>query len=135
MSPNKTVQMEPSYSAGNLTVAEPFVFVWSYVVHPHRFVIGILIVLLLTTWALAQTTTQPARNVTDAGVITTGQAISPAGVQSVFAGRTYGVSFGETSDEIWVLSANSVFRLSWTENRVLGRFPFEGRPGLQSIQY
>src|SRR5205814_2774274 len=95
----------------------------------HRTIIKIITMLQLATCTLAQTTTQPARTIKDQGVITTGQEIAPAGVQSVFAGRTYGVSFGETSNEIWVLTAKSVVRLSLSENRVSGRFPFEGSPG------
>ena len=35
-----------------------------------------------------------SRGVTDPGVVTTRQAITPAGVQSVFDGRVYGITFG-----------------------------------------
>ncbi|MEY3284415.1 MAG: hypothetical protein RIR86_2428, partial [Acidobacteriota bacterium] len=42
----------------------------------------------------AQTVDQPARAVTDPGVVTTRQNITPAGVQSIFDGRVYGLSFG-----------------------------------------
>ena len=46
----------------------------------------------------AQTAQQPPlRDVTDPGVIATGQRISPAGVQSVFTGRVAGVRFGPNS--------------------------------------
>jgi len=36
----------------------------------------------------------PARNVPDRGVVTTNQRTTPAGSQSVFKGRVYGVAFG-----------------------------------------
>lgn len=50
---------------------------------------------------------QPVRGVTDPGVITTGQAITPAGVQSVFEGRVYGITFGETDADVWVLTGRN----------------------------
>ena len=53
----------------------------------------------------AQTAQQPSRSVTDPGVITTRQAITPAGVQTVFDGRVYGVVFGASADQIWALAA------------------------------
>ena len=45
----------------------------------------------------AQTTPGPARFVTDPGVITTRQAITPAGVQAIFDGRVYAGTLYETS--------------------------------------
>ena len=49
----------------------------------------------------------PSRAVTDPGVITTRQAITPAGVQSVFDGRVYGLTFGATDAELWVLTGRT----------------------------
>lgn len=83
----------------------------------------------------AQTAEKPVRAVRDPGVITTRQSITPAGVQSVFQGRTYGVSFGTSPAEIWVLNVTRVFKLDWRANRVLERVPLGGSPGLQGIQY
>src|SRR5262252_6947145 len=37
------------------------------------------------------------------GVITTQQKVSPAGTQTAFDARVYGVGFGTSSDEVWVL--------------------------------
>src|SRR5262245_21408724 len=69
--------------------------------------------------------TQP-RAVRDPGVVTTGQQITPAGVQSIYDGRVFGVAFGRTDDDVWVLrSANgntrqpAVMNSSWRDNRVL----------------
>ena len=42
----------------------------------------------------AQSVVQPSRGVTDPGIVTTRQTITPAGVQSVFDGRVYGITFG-----------------------------------------
>ena len=56
-----------------------------------------LALLLVFPLALpAQSPDKPLRSVTDPGVVTTRQAITPAGVQTVFDGRVYGVAFGAT---------------------------------------
>jgi len=81
----------------------------------------------------AQTLEQPSRSVTDPGIITTRQAITPAGVQSVFQGRVYGVAWAGDTGELWVLHATEVYRLDWRNNRVVARIPHGGVPGNQSI--
>jgi YVTN family beta-propeller protein len=83
----------------------------------------------------AQTAERPVRAVTDPGVITTRQNITPAGVQMVFQGRTYGAAFGKTASEVWLLNAGQVYRLDWRANRVLERIPLAASPGLQAIRY
>jgi YVTN family beta-propeller protein len=75
----------------------------------------------------------PVRNVTDPGVIVTRQAITPAGVQSVFDGRVYGVAFGPKGDEVWVLEAKRLVGLNWRENRVTSTIRLGAKPGLQGI--
>jgi YVTN family beta-propeller protein len=75
------------------------------------------------------------RNVSDPGVITTRQAITPAGLQSVFNGRVYGVAFGKTSSELWVLHAGEISLVDWKENKTLAHIPFEGAAGLGGIRY
>ena len=75
----------------------------------------------------------PARGVRDPGVIATGQRITPAGVQSVFAGKVGGVRFGPTSDEIWAATPGSVQRVAWRDNRVIARAHVDGRTGVYSI--
>jgi len=96
----------------------------------------ILAVLMLCVPAAAQT-----RSVTDPGVITTRQTITPAGVQTVFDGRVYGVAFGPSAAEVWVLNARrqnsqaQVFRLDWAANKVLRRVPLGENPGLQGIVF
>ena len=94
-----------------------------------------LAALFLAPALAAQTVDKPVRAVTDPGVVTTRQTITPAGVQSFFQGRVYGVAFGSSSAELWVLGAGQVYRLDWQENRVLERIPFTGASGLQGIRY
>ncbi|MDO8539348.1 MAG: alkaline phosphatase family protein [Opitutaceae bacterium] len=75
----------------------------------------------------------PVRNVTDPGVVVTRQAITPAGVQSVFEGRVYGVAFGANPAEVWALDAKRLVRLDWRANRVVSSTAVGGKPGLQAI--
>jgi YVTN family beta-propeller protein len=76
---------------------------------------------------------KPVRNVTDPGVVVTRQNTTPAGAQSVFDGRVYGVAFGVTSDEVWALNAKHLVGLNWRENRVFASIPLDAKPGLQAI--
>jgi DNA-binding beta-propeller fold protein YncE len=75
------------------------------------------------------------RTVSDPGVVTTHQAITPAGLQSVFNGRVYGVAFGKTPDEVWVLHAGEISILDWKANKSLAHITFEGAAGLGGILY
>jgi YVTN family beta-propeller protein len=75
------------------------------------------------------------RAVTDPGIVTTGQAITPAGVPTIFDGRVYGVTFGENASAIWVASATKLFKLDWQQNRTLETIGLNGLPGLQGIQF
>jgi len=77
---------------------------------------------------------RPARAVTDPGVVTTRQGVTPAGVQSIFQGRVFGVTFGADSSEIHVLQQNGVYRMDWRENRVLSMAKLRGRMALQGIR-
>ncbi|MEO8337605.1 MAG: hypothetical protein ABI664_21695 [bacterium] len=75
----------------------------------------------------------PHRNVPDPGVIATGQRVSPAGVQSSFDGRVFGVRFGKSSDEVWVAAPNVTYRLDWRGNRAIARAKVIGTPGVYGI--
>src|ERR1700733_3530101 len=86
----------------------------------------------LVTLAIASAQT---RSVPDPGVITTRQAITPAGTPTVFDGRVYGVAFGDTASDLWVSNASKLYRLDWNANRVLDSIPMPGAPGLQAIHY
>ena len=74
----------------------------------------------------------PRREITDPGAIATNQRVTPAGVQSVFTDRVFGVRFGRPG-EIWVSIHGAAYRLGWRDNAVLGSSPFDGRAGVQSI--
>lgn len=93
--------------------------------------------LVLTALLLAGQTNSsaPSRNVTDPGVVTTRQLITPAGVQTVFEGRVYGVAFGESPSDVWVLTAREAHRLDWKSNRTLDRLSLTGAPGLQAMRF
>lgn len=94
-----------------------------------------LLALLLAPLA-AQTPEQPLRSVTDPGVVTTRQTITPAGVPAVFDGRVYGVAFGSSSDDLWVLNQRGLYRFDWRRNRVLDRLqPAPRRAGLQGVAF
>jgi YVTN family beta-propeller protein len=84
---------------------------------------------------LTQTEQQPVRAVTDPGVVTTRQAITPAGIPTVLQGRVYGVAFGASPSELWVLGATHVYKLDPRANRVLEATTHGSRPGLQGIRF
>lgn len=101
--------------------------------HP-RVSAGLVLLALASIAALAASREpKPVRNVTDPGVIVTRQNTTPAGVQSVFEGRVYGVAFGGRSDEIWALTAKDLIGINWRENRVVTSVALEGKPGLQGL--
>ncbi|WP_414663351.1 bifunctional YncE family protein/alkaline phosphatase family protein [Horticoccus sp. 23ND18S-11] len=115
------------------------------------------VVFALTALALsAQEKFDPVRAVSDPGVVVTRQNITPAGVQSIFDGRVYGVAFGPSSSEVWALSATQLVALDWRANRVATSLPiatagtrratvrsddpeinasvaFNGKPGIQGL--
>src|SRR5687768_5654216 len=88
-----------------------------------------------------QTVDRPVRSVTDPGVVTTRQATTPAGVQSVFDGRVYGVAFGGSASELWVLTGRTragkaqLYQLDWLKNAIAGRWELEGAPALQGLAF
>src|SRR5947208_3509714 len=74
----------------------------------------------------------PRREITDPGTIATEQRVSPAGVQSVFTDRVFGVRFGKPG-EIWVTVHGAAYRLAWRDNVVRASAAFDGRSGVQGI--
>ncbi|HLZ45408.1 MAG TPA: bifunctional YncE family protein/alkaline phosphatase family protein [Gemmatimonadales bacterium] len=75
---------------------------------------------------------QPLREIADPGAIATNQRVTPAGVQSVFTDRVFGVRFGG-GGEVWVSIHGAVYRLSWQDNGVRGSAAFDGRAGVQGV--
>jgi hypothetical protein len=85
---------------------------------------------------LPQLPDSPVRSLPDPGVVTTGQATTPAGVPAIFGGRVYGVAFGASSDELLVSANGAFYRLDWHKNEVLQKQDWgKGTPGLQSIAF
>ena len=76
---------------------------------------------------------QPRREIPDPGIIATTQRVAPAGVQSVFTDRVFGVRFGTRPEEVWVSIHGAAYHLSWRENTVLSSAAFDGRAGVQGI--
>src|ERR1700754_4155135 len=60
----------------------------------------------------------PVRQVPDQGIITTRQTVSPAGTQSVFESRVYGVAFGASAHEVYAATAGMLYKLDWQSNKV-----------------
>ncbi len=81
----------------------------------------------------------PVRSVLDPGVITTRQALTPAGLQTVFSGRVQAVAFGASNDTVFALTnlqrASQVYRLDWRSNRVVERARAAITPGMQSMAF
>jgi YVTN family beta-propeller protein len=88
---------------------------------------------IATVALLLQAGQSVQRDVTDPGVIATGQRITPAGVLSVFDGKVSGVRFGSTSNDIWVAVPGSVQRVAWRDNRVTARVALDGRSGIYAL--
>jgi YVTN family beta-propeller protein len=82
-----------------------------------------------------QTSDNLRRGVTDPGIVTTRQAITPAGVPMVFGGRVWGLAFGRSDADLWVLTATSVFGTNWRRNKVFARYPLQGTPGFSAIAF
>jgi len=76
---------------------------------------------------------QPRRDISDPGTIATEQRVTPAGVQSVFTDRVFGVRFGAKPGEIWVTVHGAAYRLAWQDNALRGSAAFDGRSGVQGI--
>ncbi len=96
--------------------------------------------MLLRVWlavlpvvAQAQAGHVPQHQVAEPGVIATGQRVTAAGLQIAFAGRVAGLRFARGSDALWVAVQGSLYRLDWRANKVLGRAPIDGRPGIYAI--
>ncbi len=91
-------------------------------------------VLIAAGTALGQASQWPVRGVAKSGVVTTRQAITPAGEQSIFSGRIYAVAFGPSDQSIYVaLSSGGIYQLDWRRNRVLREVQGARHPGMQGM--
>src|SRR6266704_4029132 len=75
----------------------------------------------------------PRREISDPGTIATTQRVAPAGVQSVFTDRVFGVRFGTRPGEVWVSIHGAAYHLGWRDNAVVSSAAFDGRAGVQGI--
>ena len=92
--------------------------------------------MLIAVLALLQGVQAPApprREIPDPGAIATDQRVTPAGLQSVFTDRVFGVRFGAKPGEVWVSIHGAAYRLGWRDNAVLGSAAFDGRAGVQGV--
>jgi YVTN family beta-propeller protein len=95
-----------------------------------------IIVTISAGFAVGQAPENPVRAVPDPGIVTTLQTITPAGVQSVFNGRIYGISFGASSSKIDVaLKSGYFYEIDWERNNILKSFRGKTSPGMQGITW
>jgi YVTN family beta-propeller protein len=82
--------------------------------------------------ALAQTVDQPVPAVSDPGTVTTRQAITPAGIQTVFEGKVHDAAFG-SGDALWVLTRTHLYELDLLQNSVRSRQKLPGIAGVRGM--
>ncbi len=85
------------------------------------------------------TAAAPANSVVDQGIIPSRQLISPAGLQSVFASRVYGVVFGEHGDSIYAATVgqkgSNVYQIDLKTNHMMAVLSTDAAPGMQGLAY
>src|SRR5579871_1254315 len=85
------------------------------------------------------TATLPVATVLDPGVIPSRQAITPAGLESIFESRVYGVAFDENGDSIYALTVGQkgsfVYQINLKTNHVLNVVVAAAMPGMQGLTY
>ena len=81
----------------------------------------------------------PVNSVVDPGIIPSRQAITPAGLQSIFESRVFGVAFGENGDSIYAAvlgqKGTYVYQIDLKTNQNMAVFNTEASSGLQGLTY
>jgi YVTN family beta-propeller protein len=81
----------------------------------------------------------PANSVVDPGVIPSRQQITPAGLQSIFESRVYGVSFGADGTSIYAAvlgqKGTLVYQIDLKSNRMMTVLTTEASAGMQGLTY
>ena len=81
----------------------------------------------------------PVSSVVDPGIIPSRQAITPAGLQSVFESRVFGVAFGENGDSIYAatlgLKGTSLYQIDLKTNRMMTVLNTSAAAGMQGLVY
>jgi YVTN family beta-propeller protein len=81
----------------------------------------------------------PANSVVDPGVIPSRQQITPAGLQSIFEGRVYGVAFGENGESIFAVvpgqKGTLVYQIDLKSNQMISALTAGASSGMQGLTY
>jgi YVTN family beta-propeller protein len=85
------------------------------------------------------TAARPVNSVVDPGVIPSRQAITPAGLQSVFESRVFGVAFGENGESIYAAvlgqKGTDVYQINLKTNQMVSVLSADASAGLQGLAY
>jgi YVTN family beta-propeller protein len=85
------------------------------------------------------TAARPVNSVVDPGVIPSRQAITPAGLQSVFESRVFGITFGENGDSIYAAvlgqKGTDVYQIDLKTNQMVTVLSAGASAGLQGLAY
>lgn len=71
--------------------------------------------------------------VRDPGIVTTQQAVTPAGATLVVSGPVHGVEF-DGAGMLWALTQSALYRVDWERNRVENPVSLGGTAGFQAIR-
>lgn len=81
----------------------------------------------------------PVNSVVDPGIIPSRQAITPAGLQSVFNSRVFGVAFGKNGDSIYVAAlarlGTNIYQINLKTNRMMTVISTPVSSGMQGLAY
>jgi YVTN family beta-propeller protein len=81
----------------------------------------------------------PVASVVDPGVIPSRQAITPAGMQSIFESRVYGVAFGDKGQSIYAATlsqkGSQVYQIDLKTNHMVNSFAASPSAGMQGLAY
>ena len=81
----------------------------------------------------------PVNSVVDPGVIPSRQAITPAGLQSIFESRVFGVAFGEKGESIYAAvlgqKGTNVYQIDLKTNQMTAVFTADASSGMQGLTY
>ena len=85
------------------------------------------------------TAARPVNSVVDPGVIPSRQIITPAGLQSIFESRVFGVAFGENGESIYAAvlgqKGTNVYQINLRTNQMVTVLSTEASAGLQGLAY
>ena len=86
-----------------------------------------------------QTVAPPAFSVVDPGVIPSRQAITPAGLQSLFESRVFGVVFGENGESLYAAvlaqKGTNIYQINLQTNQMVTVLSADASAGLQGLAY